>query len=305
MDLSLFRELVDEAKEAGVQKIALFLAGEPLMHKDIASMTQYVVSQGIEARIRTNATLLTLEKSEALLDAGLDFLGISFDGDNKKDYESIRIGADYDQVLENIFGFLRLKKERGLQKPYVSLQMIKLVENPNQEIDPKFVAQFAGLPIDEFSPINPHTWRGENKQLQQRERGQNYHPCYFLWSALSVAWDGKVVCCADLNGRHVLGGVTKQSLPQIWNGEQLRHHRRMLKAGRYNELPLCAECHAIWFYGRPRLYILSHLPPFEQLKNGYRRLNLLPRPYMEKMKNSDIDSSYDQNEATDLKQIKT
>jgi radical SAM protein with 4Fe4S-binding SPASM domain len=298
MSLDLFRQVVGEAKSAGVQKIALFLAGEPLLHKDLPYMVAHVVSNGMEARIRTNATLLTAEKSEALLDAGVDFLGISFDGDNKKDYESIRVGADYDQVLENIFTFLRLKKKKGLEKPFVSLQMIKLVDNPRQQIDPAFVEQFAGLPIDEFSPINPHNWRGERNDIEQRQRGRHYYPCQFLWSALSVAWDGRVVCCADLNGRHALGDLGKQSLAEVWNGEEVRRHRSLLKSGRNKELPLCSECHAVWYYGNPRLFILSHLPPFEQMKNGYRRIYQPRKNYMDLLEQTEEHS--DEN---DLKEI--
>ncbi|MBE0429216.1 MAG: radical SAM protein [Thermoleophilia bacterium] len=299
MDLDLFRRLVDEARDSGVQKIALFLAGEPLLHKDIAYMVRYVVERGMEARIRTNATMLTPEKSEALLDAGLDFLGISFDGDNKQDYEAIRVGADYDHVLENVFNFLRLKKQKGLAKPFVSLQMIKLVENPKQGIDSRFVEQFAGLPIDEFSPINPHNWRGEKDDIEQRERGRNYFPCQFLWSALSVAWDGKVVCCADLNGQHALGDVTKQTLEEIWNGEPFRRHRRLLKEGRNRDLSLCADCHAVWYYGNPRLFILSHLPPFEQLKKGFRRIHRPRQTYMELLQKTEEESRRE----ADLKEI--
>lgn len=301
MDLSLFKKVVDEARESGVQKIALFLAGEPLLHKDIAEMVAYVVDHGLEARIRTNATLLTREKSEALLDAGLDFLGVSFDGDNKEDYESIRVGADYDQVLENVRGFLRLKKEKGLRKPFVSLQMIKLVDNPHQQIDPAFIEQFAGLPIDEFSPINPHNWRGEKNDVEQRERGRNYYPCQFLWSALSITWDGRVVCCADLNGRYALGDLKTQSFSEIWNAESVRHHRQLLRQGRFSELPLCAQCHAVWYYGNPRLFILSHLPPFEQLKNSYRRIHRPRQPYMEMLHKFEEESD---REKSGLKEIK-
>jgi len=113
MDLDLFRKIVDQAPKAGVYEVALFLGGEPLLHKDLPYMVKYVVSKGLDARIYTNACMLTREKSEALLDAGLSFLGISFDGDNKEDYEKMRVGANYEKVLENVLTFLRLKKKKG------------------------------------------------------------------------------------------------------------------------------------------------------------------------------------------------
>ncbi len=273
MDLDLFRKIIDQATESGVYEVALFLAGEPLLHKDLPYMVEYVVSRGLESWLVTNGTLLTREKAEALLDAGLDNMWVSFDGDNKEDYEKMRVGAVYEEVIENIRTFLKLKKERGMAKPVISLQMLKLLENPNQEIDPGFIAQFSGLPLDGIFARNPHDWRGEKNGLRQTERGGVYFPCQVFWSALSIAWDGCVLgCSADLNGGTILGDVNDQSIMEIWNGEKLRQYRRLLKEKRYKELPLCAECHANWYSGHPRLYVLSTLPPFEQVKPLFRKI---------------------------------
>ena len=278
MDLDLFRKIIDQARESGVYEVALFLGGEPLLHKDLAYMIKYVEEKGLESRVYTNATLLTREKAEAILDAGLTFLGLSIDGDNKEEYESMRIGAKFDEVMENVTTLLELKKARGTDKPYVSMQMIKLRENPNQTIDPAFRARFDGLPLDEMSLRNPHDWRGEMENIENLDRGKKYYPCEHFYSAMSIAWDGRVVgCSADLNGRQILGDLNKQSIMEIWNGEQYRLHRRMQKQKRYKELPLCAECHTLWHKKPMRLSLLAAIPPFEQIRSGLRRLR--PRKY--------------------------
>ena len=275
MDLDLFRSIIDQAMESGVYEVALFLGGEPLLHKDLPYMVEYTVAKGLEARVYTNACMLTREKSEALLDAGLDFLGLSIDGDNREEYEFMRPGADFEQVMENSLIFLKLKQERGLKKPYVSVQMLKLRDNPRQEPDPAFVARFDGLPIDEFSVRNPHDWRGEVGYLDaEKENRGKYYPCLVFWSAMSIAWDGRVVgCSADLNGRFILGDVREKSIMEIWNDEPMRRHRRLLKEGRYRELPLCADCHALWHKKSNALSLLLQLPPFEQAKNAALRLS--------------------------------
>jgi radical SAM protein with 4Fe4S-binding SPASM domain len=282
MDLDLFRRIIDQAPAAGVYEVALFMGGEPLLHKDLPYMIKYVEDKGLETRVYTNATLLTREKAQAILDSGLTFLGVSIDGDSKEEYEAMRIGADFDEVMANLTNFLELKKERGAEKPYVSLQMIKLLENPNQTIDPAFRARFDGLPIGEMSVRNPHDWRGEKGIIQQKEQGSKYYPCQVFWSAMSIAWDGRVVgCSADLNGKHILGDLKEQSIMEIWNGEQYRLHRRLMKQKRYSELPLCAECHAFWHEKHPRLSLLMQIPPFEQMRLGLRRLR--PRKYREEL----------------------
>ena len=269
MDLDLFRRIIDDAAGSGVYEVALFLGGEPLLHKDLPEMIRYVAEKGLEPRVYTNACLLTPERSEQILDAGLTFLGLSIDGDNKEEYESMRIGSDFDEVMNNVITFLKLKKEKGLSQPYVSLQMIKLLENPNQEISPEFKARFRGLPIDEFAARNPHDWRGEKEGILQPENGTVYFPCQVFWSAMSVAWDGRVVgCSADLNGRFILGDLKTQSIMEVWNGLEYRRHRRLLKEKRYDELGLCRNCHILWHEGHPRLSLLTQLPPLEQVRNG-------------------------------------
>lgn len=265
MDMDLFRKIIDQSATAGVYEVALFMGGEPLLHKDLPEMIRYVEEKGLDSRVYTNATLLTREKAVDILDSGLSFLGVSIDGDNKEEYESMRIGADFDVVIDNVLGLLELMKERGADKPYVSLQMMKLLENPNQGIDPAFKALFNGLPIEEFSVRNPHDWRGEKGIIKLKDRGSKYYPCQVFWSAMSIAWDGRVVgCSADLNGKFILGDLNHQSIMEVWNGEDYRRHRRLMKQKKYTELGLCADCHAFWHDRHPRLSLLMQIPPFEQ-----------------------------------------
>lgn len=274
MDMDLFRKIIDDAYGSNVYEVALFLGGEPLLHKDLPAMVEYVARKGLEPRIYTNACLLDRERSAALIDAGLVFLGVSFDGDNKEDYEAMRVGANYEQVLGNVIDFLKIKKENGVDKPYVSLLMLKMMDNPNQEISPDFVSLFDGLPINEFTARNPHDWRGEMGDIIQEERGKNYYPCMSRYSAMSIAWDGDVVgCSADLNGREVFGNLREQTIMEVWNGDRMSNQRQLMKEKRYDEILLCKDCKALWSNGHPRLSILSQLPPFEQTMKAVRLLH--------------------------------
>ncbi len=51
------------------------------------------------------------------------------------------------------------------------------------------------------------------------------------------------VCCADFNGLLVVGSVLDQSLEEIWQGEPYRKIRRLMKEGRFDQLPaICGDC---------------------------------------------------------------
>ena len=113
MDAGLYEKIIDEAARLNIHEVAHFLAGEPLLHPELPYMIEYATLSGMESRLHTNAMLLTEEKSRQLLDAGLAFLGVSFDGDEPGTYNDMRRGADFDEVVANLQTFLRLKQERG------------------------------------------------------------------------------------------------------------------------------------------------------------------------------------------------
>ena len=52
-------------------------------------------------------------------------------------------------------------------------------------------------------------------------------PCYRLWLTFTVLWDGRVsLCCADFDGRTILGDLNTSTIKEVWNSEPFRHVRR-------------------------------------------------------------------------------
>ncbi len=102
----------------GLRSVLLLGSGEPLLNKDIVEIARIfrcgIGSDG-EINIGTNGTLLTAKMAESLLDADLSGLGVSIDGATAETYEAIRIGANFDAVIDNIRHFLILMKAREKQ----------------------------------------------------------------------------------------------------------------------------------------------------------------------------------------------
>ena len=253
MDWGLYKKIIDEAK-GFVFDVNLFIGGESLFHKRLPDMIRYAKENGIGTRLSTNATVLTKDKTKALLDAGLDFIIFSFDGYDKEAYEKVRVNANFEKTLGNIRGFLEEKKRRGSSKPYVVFQVIEgLYKGGKGGFDDKrkaFLKGLEGLPIDKISLIEPHTFGGKISREEDkkfRTLGRKYVPCTFLWYSMSVKWDGTVVpCCVDLAGDMPLGDVRKESLLEIWNGQRLIELREKIASGRYTDVPLCKGCDILW-----------------------------------------------------------
>lgn len=280
MDLGLFREVVGQAKEAGVAEISLWLSGEPLLHKQLGEMVRYVTEQGLVSNIHTNATLMTEARAEELIDAGLTHISFSFDGETKEEYEAIRVGGRFDRVLNRILGFLEVKRRKGSTFPHAILQVIKpfreeyldrygFIHYP--EVGEPFKQRFEGLPLDEFRVILPHTWGGELTDIGQKPPGKTYYPCHHLWMGLSIAWDGRVLqCCTDLNGRVVRGDVRKTPIKELWNNDLTRYLRRKMIRGEFRDLKLCKDCDQVWHDEHPLKAELRKYPVAYPLRLAYR-----------------------------------
>ena len=70
---------IDKCRELGVLHTDL-IGGEPLLHPDLVRLFQHVSARGMTSGMTTNGFLLTKDKLDQLLDAGLGRLQISVDG---------------------------------------------------------------------------------------------------------------------------------------------------------------------------------------------------------------------------------
>lgn len=282
MSMEQFQAIVDQV--AGhVHDINLFHRGEPMIHPKLPEMIAYAKSRGVRTRIHTNATFLTEEKGQQLIDAGLDFLSCSFDGYERGMYEANRVGAKFDKTLENLIGFLRLKQSRRIKHPYTVLQVMEIGGPPPKEIRRQrreFLRHFRGLPLDRVIIRKPHNWGGDIDLAALRRDallgdGRRFVPCTFLWYSSTLYWDGTVTACPqDFFGKLALGDLRKQTLSEIWNDPPLVKLRgKMAKGEIPDDLP-CHKCDRIWrktVAGVPTDYLYAFLSDHLAAYGKFRR----------------------------------
>jgi len=117
MDPVTFSNLLWQVKEYGIRWIALVGNGEPtLQHPKFA---EYVCQLGRATKflsVTTNWHRVDEEIAYSVLQAPVNLINISVDGGNKQEYESQRIGGNFERLLQNLTLLNRLKKRRGLQR---------------------------------------------------------------------------------------------------------------------------------------------------------------------------------------------
>jgi MoaA/NifB/PqqE/SkfB family radical SAM enzyme len=193
--------------------------GEALLDKQLVEKVRYAKSRGVqEVGMISNGSLLTEGLARQLIDAGLDAINISVDAAGKDVFESTRLHLDYDTVIGNIRTLARLRGEMGRKRPRLILSFVR---QDNSADEQAFIDEWSKV-ADKIHITDLHNWAGT-----LHGRSDVRYPCYRLWQTFTVLWDGRVsLCCADFDGRNVLGDMRTSKLVDIWNAPAYRAVRR-------------------------------------------------------------------------------
>ena len=102
MTFEHFKRIIDQIPLRSVKLQGL---GEPFLNKNIGQMAQYAKSRGIHVTTISNGSILPDINTLKFFDE----IRISFDSANKLTFESLRRGAHFDSILNNITELIRIK----------------------------------------------------------------------------------------------------------------------------------------------------------------------------------------------------
>jgi hypothetical protein len=242
MSLALFERIADEC--AG-HETALWLhfLGEPLLHRDAVAMIRYAKRAGVRrVGLSTNGVSLRGALADDLLASGLDRLECSMDAGDRDGYRAARGRDHWERVVANVQGFLRRKRERGLDTPVTSIQFMRT---------PEVEAALPAL-VDAWRPhlgardfvmtIDPAPF-GDAIDVEPRASSSSRPPCAWLFESLMILQDGTVTMCgADWDAHAPLGSVATHSIAAIWRGAEAERRRKAHLARRFDEVGPCASC---------------------------------------------------------------
>ncbi|MBU1052815.1 MAG: radical SAM protein [Proteobacteria bacterium] len=252
MDFDLYKKCIDELAEFPQKlKMLRFAAtGEPLLHPQIAEMVKYARDKKVAKSfdIVTNASLLTNELSDNLIEAGLDWLRISIQGLSSKKYKEIcRVDINFDKFTENIRYFYKNKKEC---KIYIKIIDCALEENEREKFYDIFGNICDKIAIEHLAPAVPNIdyTKLSNTPLATTQNGnavQNAQICPQPFYMLQINPDGNIVPCCGMQTPFVCGNSQKENIFDVWNGENLKKFQfAMLKKQKNN---ICSKCEAYKF----------------------------------------------------------
>jgi len=237
MDFVLFKKIIDECVKYDLYSIRLSLRGEPFIHPQIYEMIKYAKEKGIkEVSSLTHGGRLDEDKFEKLIDIGLDWLTISFDGIGEI-YEKIRYPLKFDDAVQKIKHYQEIKNRRGVIKPVIKVQTVWPAISKN--------------PQDFYNIFNPITDQIASNPLidyLQNDTDIVYEKnftCPQVFSRLVIGADGGVLLCAnDEMGAHKIGNVKDESIYEIWHGKKMNEAREIhIRHMGVKEINICRHCY--------------------------------------------------------------
>lgn len=212
--------------------LQVYTWGEPLLNKDLIKIIEYAKQKNIYVMLSTNATAMTPEYNNRLLDSGIDYITVAIDGGSNATYQIYRVGGNYDKVLNNVANMIDQRKQRRQGRPFLEWQYIVFRHNEHETEKTENMAYAMG--INKFTPLpayvedeawSPRTGKYRT-EIGNPERLKN---CDRPWSHLNVRADGGIAsCCYTFFKKDDFGELSKNSFCEIWNNSKFQQSRRLI-----------------------------------------------------------------------------
>jgi len=108
LDFESLKKLIDNV--AKYSPYIYLTGGEPLINKATTPTIQYAKKKGLVVGLVTNGTLLNKENAEKLIQANLDFITISLDG-NEKTHDYLRGQTCFKNTTQGIKNIIEMRKK--------------------------------------------------------------------------------------------------------------------------------------------------------------------------------------------------
>lgn len=227
MPLALFARLEDAFTQ--LRHISFSLNAEPLLNRELEAMVALAKQRSngrITTSLATNAMLLDAARLHALSEAGLDALEISIDGVMRDSYLAVRLGANFERLVENIARAAELERGGG-RTPHVSLRWVMSTSNLGELPDLLEFAAHVGVrhlvvnglepytaeqsELTHFTRLGESELRAQFEALEDRAmqlglrldlpllRPEPYTTCELIEHACVIRVDGTVAPCSPLS----------------------------------------------------------------------------------------------------------
>lgn len=253
MDFELYEKIINDLLQLPEQpkRIVFSGLGEPLMNPKLIDMISLARKLGVADRIDilTNASLITPDISDALIESGVSRIQISLQGLSAYKYREV-CGTDID--FEKFkYNLKYLYENRGQTSIFIKIIDTLLENEAEEEI---FFNTFGNICdqifIEHLITLQPgmgdHDGKADNSRNLNNEKVIYRHVCPVIFYLLQVDVEGNVFPCpvSGLPVEFSIGNVYKDNISEIWNSNKRNNLIRSHLMFNRKKIPTCGTCQA-------------------------------------------------------------
>ncbi|GAB6100054.1 hypothetical protein JCM16358_19330 [Halanaerocella petrolearia] len=229
LDFESFKRIIDPLPEGSY--ITLTGNGEPLLNEEIYDMIEYAANNDCFVSLITNGTVLTEVNAKKLIQSGISRVQFSFDSINRKVYEDIRVGADYEDTLFKILRFIYLAKKKYNNDIFISISSVQTEKV--KEFAEESKEFWTSMPIDNYYESPLMSLQTDSNAYDEIDfKKENWRICAAPWLVTKIDSDGKVTGCHhDYSAKYIIGNVNDNDILEIINSESAIKLRESLFKG--------------------------------------------------------------------------
>lgn len=272
MTFEQFKHIVDQFPT--LKWIGMTGIGEAWTNPDFEQMLRYIKARGTYVELYDSFYFTDDYKARLQVELGVEKVFVSLDAASKETYEKIRVGSDFDRVIENVKRVDKWKKKLNKYFPELCFHFIVTKDNIHEVIDylhmvrnlgidahfiqftrmlhnfPEAEEQFVEIPDELIQEVTEEA-RKLGIQIGWNATVPTVKPaiseCTAWWMPFFFVDGTTIPCCALNEGNHrewqrstSLGNIFEQSFREIWWNTAYTNMRTVLSEG---ECPVnCSRC---------------------------------------------------------------
>ena len=268
-----FKTLVSHAPS--IKDISLHGLGEPFLNDDFGRIVAFLRDKGIVARTVTNGNIVNPNIDTVALLESLVEICFSIDGDNKKTYETVRRGADFEKFKRIVSGLSELRQKRECSSCVLSFHCTISSYNSDGILDIPELARELGIDRISFNFMGQFYYSREDGDYDRVEKIKNlnkatlcslmermeekckrleidifYPPidrkrhldCFWPIRAAFVTAEGFVTPCNYRMDPKILcfGNLLTQTMDEVWYSKEYLKFREDFHNKKYRDF--CLTC---------------------------------------------------------------
>lgn len=266
--VEVFKKVVDDGLQYGLEVVSLQGSGEPTLHPQMAEFARYVKSKGLKCISLTNGLLLSPKLSEDLIRSGLDTLRVSAIGYDRETYHKWMSQDAFERVREQVIRFREIRDRLGAKTELTLYHLVLNADDKDREVElyRRNWVEHCGVPGEIWMM---HNWGGtyeagipyHRAHGAKRSCGRPRSPYLTVRAGGTGGHTGTVVPCCFVLGQDSkaeLGHLDTQSIAEVVAGPAYESLRRLHDAHDFDAIDYCKNCDQL--YDAPESLVWSNIP---------------------------------------------